>query len=507
MPLSVLSATDEPAAPLRWCSTARATPGGAVCKVARWRGAAIRGVSGARGGSGRGSAHPLRPDVGGGVRRPRRRPCPSREAIAASMAKLARGVPDTWSKDGRDISPGPRSTSSRIEGGGPVASSPLGLTHSRWASEWPRFAGCVGVRGAACPAAAWGGAGAGPAARAHALRACRWSSITCLYRCTCGDSARFSFGGFRVIFRLHSGGLNVRPIPDLVAFLIDPCALSAAQVRTSIWIPVGTAPPGRPSHWVDLFSADVPAAITATICGASSPASNISPPFWRRAPRSPPCAIDRLRSAALAAYHRRNASTCCKRPSNCPHHKLFVSCTMGHKPCRLARPCWACSALRAHGSGLPQSDELNQVTLAPAPLQSRFGRRLLLLFVGCAVLPIALVAAVSYGHITRELRSQSEARLHQANKAMGLALYERLLLLDATLKSISPRVLRQLQAVRTSPMRTGCSTPASTCSRASDSSRSSSRAMTARTSPSSARSSSRRRSRPRIRTTSVPASR
>ena len=41
-----------------------------------------------------------------------------------------------------------------------------------------------------------------------------------------------------------------------------------------------------------------------------------------------------------------------------------------------------------------------QVTLAPAPLHSRFGRRLLLLFVGCAVLPIALVAAVSYGTST-----------------------------------------------------------------------------------------------------------
>jgi diguanylate cyclase (GGDEF)-like protein len=84
------------------------------------------------------------------------------------------------------------------------------------------------------------------------------------------------------------------------------------------------------------------------------------------------------------------------------------------------------------------------VTLAPAPLHSRFGRRLLLLFVGCAVLPIAFVGAFSYGHITRELRRQSERRLQQANRAMGLALYERLLLLDATLKSIPPRVVLQL---------------------------------------------------------------
>ncbi|HUR93836.1 MAG TPA: EAL domain-containing protein [Gemmatimonadales bacterium] len=84
------------------------------------------------------------------------------------------------------------------------------------------------------------------------------------------------------------------------------------------------------------------------------------------------------------------------------------------------------------------------MTLASAPLQSRFGRRLLLLFVGCALLPIGIVAAVSYRHVTGELRKQSEHRLHQANKALGLAVYERLLLLDATLRSIPPRVLRQL---------------------------------------------------------------
>ena len=88
------------------------------------------------------------------------------------------------------------------------------------------------------------------------------------------------------------------------------------------------------------------------------------------------------------------------------------------------------------------------MTLAPAPLQSRFGRRLLLLFVGCAVLPIAIVAAVSYGHVTGELRSQTERRLQQANKALGLAVYERLLLLDATLRSIPPRVLLQLRGAR-----------------------------------------------------------
>jgi len=84
------------------------------------------------------------------------------------------------------------------------------------------------------------------------------------------------------------------------------------------------------------------------------------------------------------------------------------------------------------------------VTLRPTPLQSRFGRRLLLLFVGCAVVPIAVVAGVAYRHVTQQLRTQTESRLRQSNKALGLAIFERLLLLDATLKSIPPRALLPL---------------------------------------------------------------
>ncbi|MBA3521767.1 MAG: hypothetical protein H0T90_04600, partial [Gemmatimonadales bacterium] len=87
------------------------------------------------------------------------------------------------------------------------------------------------------------------------------------------------------------------------------------------------------------------------------------------------------------------------------------------------------------------------MTLQPM-LKSRFGRRLLLLFVGCAVVPISVVAAVSYRHVTQQLRAQSESRLHQANKVLGLAIFERLLLLDATLKSIPPHALFQLKATR-----------------------------------------------------------
>jgi diguanylate cyclase (GGDEF)-like protein len=58
-----------------------------------------------------------------------------------------------------------------------------------------------------------------------------------------------------------------------------------------------------------------------------------------------------------------------------------------------------------------------------------------LLFVGCAVLPTAVVATVSYRHVTRYLIAQSETRLHQASKTFGTAIFERLLLLDATLRN------------------------------------------------------------------------
>ncbi len=86
------------------------------------------------------------------------------------------------------------------------------------------------------------------------------------------------------------------------------------------------------------------------------------------------------------------------------------------------------------------------MTLPRTPFQSRFGRRLLTLFVGCALVPIIVLAVLSYRHVAGQLRMQSEIRLRQANKALGLAILERLLLLDATLKSIPPAALVQLGA-------------------------------------------------------------
>jgi diguanylate cyclase (GGDEF)-like protein len=84
----------------------------------------------------------------------------------------------------------------------------------------------------------------------------------------------------------------------------------------------------------------------------------------------------------------------------------------------------------------------------PGPLRSRFGRRLLLLFVGSTVLPTAVVATLSYRQVTQYLVAQSEASLHQASKAFGAAIFERLLLLDATLRNLlaSPALTAAIRA-------------------------------------------------------------
>ena len=73
----------------------------------------------------------------------------------------------------------------------------------------------------------------------------------------------------------------------------------------------------------------------------------------------------------------------------------------------------------------------------PGPLRSRFGRRLLFLFIGSTVLPTAVVAILSYRQVTQYLVSHSETSLHQASKAFGAAIFERLLMLDATLKNVA----------------------------------------------------------------------
>src|SRR5918998_688300 len=92
------------------------------------------------------------------------------------------------------------------------------------------------------------------------------------------------------------------------------------------------------------------------------------------------------------------------------------------------------------------------MTLPSTPLRSRFGRRLLALFVGCAFVPMAVLAILSYRHVKQQLYRQSANRLQQANLALGQAIFDRLLLLDATLKSIPPQAILQLLVSKQKPV-------------------------------------------------------
>lgn len=59
-------------------------------------------------------------------------------------------------------------------------------------------------------------------------------------------------------------------------------------------------------------------------------------------------------------------------------------------------------------------------------LRSKVARRIFFLFVACALLPIAALAIVSFGWVTNQLKGQSQERLHQACKNIGMGIVERL---------------------------------------------------------------------------------
>jgi diguanylate cyclase (GGDEF)-like protein len=64
---------------------------------------------------------------------------------------------------------------------------------------------------------------------------------------------------------------------------------------------------------------------------------------------------------------------------------------------------------------------------------------------------MAALASLSHRQVKQQLYRQSEHRLQQANLALSQAIFERLLLLDATLKSIPPKAILQLDAAKHLP--------------------------------------------------------
>ncbi len=72
-------------------------------------------------------------------------------------------------------------------------------------------------------------------------------------------------------------------------------------------------------------------------------------------------------------------------------------------------------------------------------LRSRVARRVFFLFILCALLPVGALSLISLSDVTKQLTQQAERRVRQESKAMGMAVLQRLLLLETTLVSTLAR--------------------------------------------------------------------
>src|SRR5262252_448248 len=84
-------------------------------------------------------------------------------------------------------------------------------------------------------------------------------------------------------------------------------------------------------------------------------------------------------------------------------------------------------------------------------LRSKVARRIVYLFVWCALLPVTILAVVSFYEVSAQLREQSQRQLASASKSQGMAIYERLELLDDDLQVVSAMIAehRSLEMGRT----------------------------------------------------------
>lgn len=72
-------------------------------------------------------------------------------------------------------------------------------------------------------------------------------------------------------------------------------------------------------------------------------------------------------------------------------------------------------------------------------LRSKAARRIFVMFVACALLPITVLAVISFTQVTQQLREQSRAQLRQASKAHGMSIFDRLKALEAEMVVIASK--------------------------------------------------------------------
>ena len=69
-------------------------------------------------------------------------------------------------------------------------------------------------------------------------------------------------------------------------------------------------------------------------------------------------------------------------------------------------------------------------------LHSKVARRIFFLFITCALLPISILAVISFFQVAAKLQTQNQMELRQAGKARGMTILERLETLDAEIQTI-----------------------------------------------------------------------
>jgi putative nucleotidyltransferase with HDIG domain len=72
-------------------------------------------------------------------------------------------------------------------------------------------------------------------------------------------------------------------------------------------------------------------------------------------------------------------------------------------------------------------------------LRSRVARRIFVLFLCCALLPIGALAILSFNQVEKQLRELGQRRLQHANKAVGVAIVERLVFLKDEMKAVASK--------------------------------------------------------------------
>jgi putative nucleotidyltransferase with HDIG domain len=72
-------------------------------------------------------------------------------------------------------------------------------------------------------------------------------------------------------------------------------------------------------------------------------------------------------------------------------------------------------------------------------LRSRVARRIFVLFICCALVPIGALAILSFSQVEKQLNELGKRRLHNANKALGMAILERLIFLGDGMKLVASK--------------------------------------------------------------------